>query len=523
VPTQRLRIIRGVAAGQEIVLPDTEFTIGREEQGMGPLGGDPEISRQHARFRFNDKGELLVEDLGSTNGTYVNGRRIHGARLLLPGNSIRVGMTTLELEEVKEDGGEEDGKGDSLASLAAATPPAAAGVPPAPAGAPHAPPPPRPQARPTPAAPPRARPWSVRTAAARGLVAGVVVAGVIVALVLIAGGGNANPCVRADNGRSGTGHFRFITSACENTSSTVATFPLHRGTSGGHTVFYVVTDDSNQADARARGVNYVPKLANAASSPGVQVVSVTNGVIDFPATVDFGHRRVVTPGPTVWPPSQAQPPSFGNPGYSPLIRLPNGTVLDAPQLANSTGHADKVVSLDTSAMKVQYLETEGRYEDKHVHYASFDAGNPVSAAIEDVNYTPALNSVPRPGDEGLTTSAREELVAFVNGPVGRSNPQRQGLGSTIVDHLDPHNLLHETPVLPNHSDVGDPKYAPMWDVHLAAWTANAIDAGDRVELRHIDEEVTPRVSKGLITGPNGAAFGPSGFVVNCPLISIDVP
>jgi hypothetical protein len=298
---------------------------------------------------------------------------------------------------------------------------------------------------------------------------------------------------------------------------------VHRGTSGGQTVWYVVTDDSNQADAQSRGVNFVPKLANAASSAGVQVVSVHNGVIAFPATVDFRHRRSVSPGPTVFPPAVAQPPSVASAGYSPVIKLPNGTVIDAPQVANSTGHADKVVSLDTSAMKVQYQETEGRYEDKHVHYASFDAANPVSAAIEDVNYTPALNNVPRPGDEGLTTSARETLVAFVNGPTGTSNPQRQGLSSTILDHLDPHNILHETPQLPGHTDVGDPKYTPMWDVHLAVWTPAAINAGDRVELRHIDEEVTPRVTKGLITGANGAPFGPSGFAVNCPLISSDVP
>ena len=96
------------------------------------------------------------------------------------------------------------------------------------------------------------------------------------------------------------GHFLFITSACENDTSTVATFPLHRGVSHGQTVWYVITDDSDQADAEANGANYVPKLANSIGTTAVQKVTVNNGVVNFPATVTFGQKRVVKPGPTAF-------------------------------------------------------------------------------------------------------------------------------------------------------------------------------------------------------------------------------
>jgi hypothetical protein len=269
-------------------------------------------------------------------------------------------------------------------------------------------------------------------------------------------------------------------------------------------------------------VNFAPKLANAIGTPGVQTVTIKNGVVDFPATVDFRPQRTLVPGPHGFPPAKASPPSVGRPGYSPFIKLPSGIVINAPQVANDTGHADKALKLDTGNKTVLYQETEGRYEDKHVHYASFESGDPGAATIEDVTYAPALNTIPKAGDVGLKTSAREELIAFINGPTGISNPQRQGINSTILDNADPHNILKETPQLPQHSDVGDRAYTPAWDVHFAQWSPEAIASGARVEVRSTDE-VDMRVKAKMVTGPNGARFGPSKFTVNCPLISIDVP
>lgn len=88
-----MRITSGGAAGTGLEV-ETELMIGRAAEGKGTLDGDQELSRHHARItRAN--GVLTIEDLGSTNGTYVNGERISGPRQLRQGDSISVGSTTI--------------------------------------------------------------------------------------------------------------------------------------------------------------------------------------------------------------------------------------------------------------------------------------------------------------------------------------------------------------------------------------------------------------------------------------------
>src|SRR5207248_299614 len=78
---------------------------------------------------------------------------------------------------------------------------------------------------------------------------------------------------RAESGRT-----LFIQSAVENPDDT-ATFPLYRGTSNGQTVWYVIFNSSDGADADTLGVSRVDKLANARGSQAVQKVSMVNGAI----------------------------------------------------------------------------------------------------------------------------------------------------------------------------------------------------------------------------------------------------
>jgi len=91
-----LHVLAGPAAGSRIGL-DCELEIGREAPHPGRLGDDPELSRRHARIMRAASGELVIEDLGSTNGTRVNGLRVQGATALRPGDRIEVGDTVLEL------------------------------------------------------------------------------------------------------------------------------------------------------------------------------------------------------------------------------------------------------------------------------------------------------------------------------------------------------------------------------------------------------------------------------------------
>src|SRR5262249_41452697 len=168
------------------------------------------------------------------------------------------------------------------------------------------------------------------------------------------------------------GHTLFIQSAVQNANGTV-TLPLHRGTSRGQTVFYVMTDSSDGGFAQQFGLNKSQKLAHAAGTNGVQRVSLVNGVVDFPASVDFAPVRQLTPGPQGFPPAFAQPGAVGEAGYSPLIQLPNGIVVNAPHVANATGQADKVMSIDTIGNTVTYRETDGFQGGDPVKYISFDA------------------------------------------------------------------------------------------------------------------------------------------------------
>jgi hypothetical protein len=303
----------------------------------------------------------------------------------------------------------------------------------------------------------------------------------------------------------------FITSAVEHPADHTATFPLLRGTSAGRTVWYVVLDASTSDAADRYGVNRSNKLQNARGTTAVQKVTVRNGVIDFPASVDFRPQRQVAPGPTGFPPAVAEPGAIGEPGYSPLIELPDGTILNAPQLANPTGRADKITAINTTSAKpsVTYLLTDGFARGEAVHYVSTDASDPAVATLENSTFAPALNAAPFAGGDG-TDSARATLVAFVNGQTGAANPQRQGLNSALLDGLDPLNVLAWKP--------NQGRYSPLWDVHPAQWSAQAMAAGRNLRQTSVDD-VEDLARQGTITGPGGAAFGPGGFIVDCPIVS----
>jgi pSer/pThr/pTyr-binding forkhead associated (FHA) protein len=91
-----LVIHEGAGAGSEHLV-DGELTLGREEGSADLVIDDLGVSRQHARF-LADGGAIRVEDLGSANGTYVNGERISRAVPLAAGDEVQVGATVLGVE-----------------------------------------------------------------------------------------------------------------------------------------------------------------------------------------------------------------------------------------------------------------------------------------------------------------------------------------------------------------------------------------------------------------------------------------
>jgi hypothetical protein len=60
-------------------------------------------------------------------------------------------------------------------------------------------------------------------------------------------------------------------------------------------------------------------------------------------------------------------------------------------------------------------------------------------------------------------------------------------------------------------------YSPAWDAQLFEWTPDAISRGFRGQLRE-EFQILTFVQDGLITGSGGAAFGSSGFTINCPIV-----
>src|SRR5512147_2718014 len=80
----------GPTPGAAFALEGDQMTIGRDSTNEIVIN-DAEVSRRHARLTFQG-GKYVLEDLGSTNGTFVNGQRLAGPRVLKPGEVVSFGQ-----------------------------------------------------------------------------------------------------------------------------------------------------------------------------------------------------------------------------------------------------------------------------------------------------------------------------------------------------------------------------------------------------------------------------------------------
>ena len=83
--------------GSELAIDSVPLTVGRDGHNDVPLPGDKFASSSHARFDSRSDG-VWVEDVGSTNGTYLNGVKLKRPRRLGPGDVVRIGETDLRFE-----------------------------------------------------------------------------------------------------------------------------------------------------------------------------------------------------------------------------------------------------------------------------------------------------------------------------------------------------------------------------------------------------------------------------------------
>jgi pSer/pThr/pTyr-binding forkhead associated (FHA) protein len=91
----RLLVTAGALAGTSLALTDQQITIGRSNDATLVLNDDYASSR-HARL-FPQDGQWIVEDLGSTNGTYLDRQKVTQPTPVPTGVPIRIGKTVLEL------------------------------------------------------------------------------------------------------------------------------------------------------------------------------------------------------------------------------------------------------------------------------------------------------------------------------------------------------------------------------------------------------------------------------------------
>jgi pSer/pThr/pTyr-binding forkhead associated (FHA) protein len=116
-----LEIVEGPGAGHQVPLGEP-LVIGRSQEAQLVLSDD-QVSRRHARVSPRS-ADAVVEDLGSSNGTWLNGNELHMPAALAPGDELLVGVTVLQLRSLAQV--------EARPSAVRPVPPALAAAPPAP-------------------------------------------------------------------------------------------------------------------------------------------------------------------------------------------------------------------------------------------------------------------------------------------------------------------------------------------------------------------------------------------------------
>ena len=270
------------------------------------------------------------------------------------------------------------------------------------------------------------------------------------------------------------GPFQLLKSGTLDTEAGTITLPLYKGQlASGESVWYVLTDTTDEKNAAALGLNFSAKLAYADVGRGVrrasqQLIAGKTVVVFENGKVDFAPVHSVTPGaaPNYFPPTAIQPGSVGDANYSPLAKIGNH-IYNAPMLAFNASEAtlnsmcdgaadhavvhDKVISICPRDGVVKLRLTPGFSFARPVLYLSLEASDALPASLEAATFAPAMTDIKVGGDDGAF-SAVERLFAVINGPTndvpGEINPQRQGFNSALKgDGASPLNVLGGIPTI----------------------------------------------------------------------------
>jgi hypothetical protein len=348
------------------------------------------------------------------------------------------------------------------------------------------------------------------------------------------------------------------------------TLPIHRGTYGDQTVWYILTDVSDSTLATELGLNFAPKLANAPHNcPGcIQTLDVPANIlnakgVEFKGIPDFSPERILVPGPTGFPTITVQPGTRAGLYYTPYVQ-PAGTtiVYNAPIIAvgddqgtlsrdlrtkfgkggpsgsESPLHTfthDRVLGINLTAGTVELLVVRAFAAGKEVVYLAIDSTTEEAAVLERATFTPVLGDLPFPNGEFRRDSARAAIFSFANGQLGNSSPPAQGLNHLVLDgHAVEEATLDNVALLTALRNGGDARnvldvfptevspfreeYSPAWDFHLTVWSRSAVARGDNVAqtdsnvIRSLGEEL-------FVSSPGGLPLRSAGIEVNCPVVA----
>ncbi|MBA3912429.1 MAG: hypothetical protein H0X25_00890 [Acidobacteriales bacterium] len=293
-------------------------------------------------------------------------------------------------------------------------------------------------------------------------------------------------------------------------SKNSATLPLYKGKVKGTTVWYVITDVSDEGLARELGVNFAPRLKNAGTGcPGcIQEVESSEkilgrGSVEFKGMIDFKPARIYVPGPMGFPPMGAAPGAMGDMMYTPLVKVA-GTeaVYNAPMVASGDGPfdvkqhtntGDRVLKIDAAKKTVDLLFIRAFSNGKDILYLNFEASDPGDAVIERSAFVPGLGLLPFAGASDDPKGTRNAIFTFANGQLGPTSPPAQGLAHVAIDGKlskeatldnedviealvqggDSHNVLDFFPTLkdPNLARL----YSPIWDLHVGVWSPGTVE------------------------------------------------
>jgi len=308
--------------------------------------------------------------------------------------------------------------------------------------------------------------------------------------------------------------------------------PLFRGEApGGQPVYYIITDASDFETAEAMGLNYAPKMSKAAGTPGAMNVTLANGIMRFPGTVDFAPVHQVTPGdpPVYFPPKSFRPGAIGDAQWSSMAVLPSGVVLNVQMVQNASGAHDRLKAIDLKRRTVTLSMLDGFHDGKQYYYHLVtDVSADLPAVLEKGVFTPRLAAVPafgrsEPGD----ASALLSFSPVLNGKTDMKSGDDQGFSTSLANGgIDPINVF---PIPPRNGDRSrSNNYSPLWDAHVSMWTPAAVRAGRVTRVRSL-EQLKGLIRAGHMTsamsnppGPANAFVGglrPTQAIINCPVIA----